>query len=142
MTETEIIERVTALEIEMKNVNDTTHQFRDEIRDEIKEIRKQNESIYEIATSVKIMAGDIRGLREDVQEVKDDQKEMSRKMDAEIDTVKHEQETLRDSISDVDHKDANRVLEFWNSIKSQLGWLIIGAGAAYILYQIFPFLQA
>lgn len=139
--EIEIIERVAKLETDMKNVQDGNKLFRDEIREEVKEIRKQNESIYEIATSVKVMAQDIQGLRGDVQEVKVEQKELSRKMDNEIGAVKKDQNDLRDSIADVDQKEADKALKFWDSIKEKLAWLFIGAVAAYLLYQALPFLR-
>lgn len=139
--EVEIVERVARLESDVKNVQEGNKLFRDEIREEIKEIRKQNESIYEIATSVKVMAQDIQGLRGDVQEVKMEQKDLNRKIDDEINVVKQDQNDLRETIEDVDHKEANKALKFWNSIKDRLAWLVIGAVAAYLLYQAFPFLK-
>lgn len=139
--EVEIVERVARLESDVKNVQEGNKLFRDEIREEIKEIRKQNESIYEIATSVKVMAQDIQGLRGDVQEVKMEQKDLNRKIDDEINVVKQDQNDLRETIEDVDHKEANKALKFWNSIKDKLAWLVIGAVAAYLLYQAFPFLK-
>lgn len=139
--EIEIVERVAKLEVDMRNVQDGNKLFRDEIREEVKEIRKQNESIYEIATSVKVMAQDIQGLRGDVQEVKVEQKELSRKMDNEIGAVKKDQSELRDSIADVDQKEADKALKFWYAIKEKLAWLFIGAVAAYLLYQALPFLK-
>lgn len=139
--EVEIVERVARLESDVKNVQEGNKLFRDEIREEIKEIRKQNESIYEIATSVKVMAQDIQGLRGDVQEVKKEQKDLNRKIDDEISVVKNDQNDLRETIEDVDHKEANKALKFWNSIKDKLAWLVIGAVAAYLLYQAFPFLK-
>ena len=139
--EVEIVERVARLESDVKNVQEGNKLFRDEIHDEIKEIRKQNESIYEIATSVKVMAQDIQGLRGDVQEVKMEQKDLNRKIDDEISVVKSDQNNLRETIEDVDHKEANKALKFWNSIKDKLAWLLIGAVAAYFLYQAFPFLK-
>lgn len=137
----EIVERVVKLESDMRNTQESNKLFRNEIRDEIKEIRKQNESIYEIATSVKVMAQDIQGLRGDVQEVKMEQKDLNRKIDDEIGVVKKDQNELRDTIEDVDHKEASEALEFWNSMKEKLVWLVGGAVAAYLLYQVFPFLK-
>lgn len=137
----EIVERVVKLESDMRNTQESNKLFRNEIRDEIKEIRKQNESIYEIATSVKVMAQDIQGLRGDVQEVKMEQKDLNRKIDDEIGVVKKDQNELRDTIEDVDHKEASETLEFWNSMKEKLVWLVGGAVAAYLLYQVFPFLK-
>lgn len=137
----EIVERVAKLESDVKNVQEGNKLFRDEIRDEIKEIRKQNESIYEIATSVKVMAQDIQGLRGDVQEVKMEQKDLNRKIDDEISVVKQDQNDLRETIEDVDHKEATKALKLWNSIREKLVWLVVGAVAAYFLYQAFPFLK-
>lgn len=137
----EIVERVVKLESDMRNTQESNKLFRNEIRDEIKEIRKQNESIYEIATSVKVMAQDIQGLRGDVQEVKMEQKDLNRKIDDEIGVVKKDQNELRDTIEDVDQKEASEALEFWNSMKEKLVWLVGGAVAAYLLYQAMPFLK-
>lgn len=141
MDDTNIIERVATLENEMKNVNDSNREFREEVREEIKEIRKQNESIYEIASSVKVMTQDIQLLRTDIHEVKTDQKDISRKMDREIDSIKKEQNSMRDSISNVDHKEANKLLAFWENVKGKLVWLLTGAVVAYFMYQLFPFLK-
>jgi uncharacterized protein YoxC len=100
----------------------------------MRELKKQNQAIYKIATSVELMAKDLQGLKSDVGEIRDKQNSLSSKMDQEIGRVK-------DRIETVDEKDGKRALKFLSSMGEKLAWLVIGAIAAYFLYAAFPFLK-
>lgn len=137
----ELIERVAKLEEDVVLIRDANDQFREEVREEVHELKKQNEAIYKIAASVEVLAHDMQGLRTDVREVKDSLKETSRKVDEEIGAVRKDQESMSEQISQVSNREANKLLVFWEDIKGKLAWLFIGAGAAYLLYYLFPFLK-
>lgn len=141
MMDVEIIERVAKLEEDVVFLRDTNEQFRDEVREEVHELKKQNEAIYKIAASVEVLAHDMKGLRTDVREVKDSVKETNRKVDSEIGAVRHDQEELSARITQVNNKEASKLLTFWNNTKDKLAWLVIGGFAAYLLYYLFPFLK-
>lgn len=134
-------ERLARVETDLRNVQEGNKLFRDEIRRDIIEIRRQNESIYEIATSVKLIAQDLQGLKSDVKEVKDDQKALHKRMDNEMDAVRTKQGELKESIRTVDGKHANKLVKIWEGVRDKLIWLVVGAMAAYIMYQAFPFLK-
>lgn len=139
--EKDMIERITRLEADVKNIHEGNKLFRDEIRQAVNRVSKQNDAIYEIATSVKLITQDMQGLKSDVKEVKDDQKALQKKMNLEMDAVHRKQGQLKESLKDVDHKDANKTLKIWESVRDKLIWLVVGATAAYFLYQAFPFLK-
>lgn len=134
-------QRVAAMETDIRNIQDGNKIFRDEIRGEVRELRKQNDAIYEIATSVKLIAQDIQGVKDDMKEVKDGQQALSEKVDGEISKVKKEQEKLKTAVRDVDTKEATGLMKLWHNIREKLLWLFLGGVALYLLNQALPFLN-
>ena len=139
--EKDMIERVARLEADVNNIQEGNRLFRDEIRQAVDRVSQQNDAIYEIATSVKLMTQDLQGLKSDVSEVKSDQKALHKRIDKEMDITHQKYGQLKDSLKDVDGKDANKVLKIWESIRDKLIWLVVGGIATYFLYQAFPFLK-
>lgn len=123
-------ERVAALEKDNENIHT-----------ELSDIKKQNQAIFKIATSVEIMAKDLQGLKEDVGDVKNGQQLLGDKLDNEIERVKSKQNELRDKLEAVDHKDAKKAQKILSDIGGKLLWLVVGAFAAFFLYQAFPMLN-
>jgi hypothetical protein len=136
-----MIERVVRLEADVDNIRKENRLFRDEIRQAVEKVSQQNDAIYEIATSVKLISQDLQGLKSDVRETNDDLKGLNKRMDREINNVHQKQGQLKDSINNVDSKDAHRVMKVWEGVKDKLIWLVIGAVATYFLNQAFPFLK-
>ena len=132
--EKDMIERVARLEADVNNIQEGNRLFRDEIRQTVDRVSQQNDAIYEIATSVKLMTQDLQGL-------KSDQKALHKRIDKEMDITHQKYGQLKDSLKDVDGKDANKVLKIWESIRDKLIWLVVGGIATYFLYQAFPFLK-
>lgn len=52
----------------------------DKLEDEVKEIRTENKAIYELTTSIKLMAQDMTSIKTDLAEVKDGQKTMAKEV--------------------------------------------------------------
>ena len=136
-----MIERVVRLEADVDNIRKENRLFRDEIRQAVEKVSQQNDAIYEIATSVKLISQDLQGLKSDVRETNDDLKGLNKRMDREINNVHQKQGQLKDSINNVDSKDAHRVMKVWEGVKDKLIWLVIGAVSTYFLNQAFPFLK-
>lgn len=123
-------ERIAALEKDNENIHH-----------ELKDLKKQNEAIYEIATSVKLISQELQGVKTTVDEVKTGQDSLSGKLDAEMERVRTEQNELHNRINEVDLKGAKRASKFLREFGSKAAWLTGGALIAWLLYQAFPFLQ-
>lgn len=128
--ELDIAERVAALE------KDT-----ELIHTDLKDLKKQNKAIYEIATSVKLMAQDISGVKESIGELKSGQDSLETKLDAETERQRNAQDELRRYIEEVDNKGAKSAHQFLKDIGAKAAWVVIGAVVAFFLYQAFPFLK-
>lgn len=137
--------RISAVEADVRNMQEGNKIFRDEIRSEVRELRKQNEAIYEIAASVKVMAQDMQSLKDDLKEVKVGQQELGNKMDSDMQKVRKEQSDLRNEVtnveSTVDTKDAKKIYGIWTKVRDNAIWLFVGAIVAFLIYTAWPFLQ-
>lgn len=106
----------------------------EEIKDEVKEIRNEQKAIYEIASSVKLIAQDMGFMKESLNEVKRGQKALTEKVDEQITEVKDKIEKV-DSKSKIDIIEAKR-----DSLKQKLIPFICGGGAVsavvYIVSEI------
>ena len=136
-----LAERMSAMETKVEDMKAENKTFRNEVREEIREIRKQNEAIYEIVSSVKVIAQDMQNIKQDISDVKDGQKRLGEKMDDEIGAVKGEQADLREKVHAVENRGAT---DLWNGIK-KVKWTVIGAVSTafvcYIVYSLFPMLK-
>lgn len=65
-----------------------------EVKEEIKDMRNDQKAIYEISTSVKLIAQSMNTMKDDLIEVKKGQIELSGKVDAQITEVKVGQKNL------------------------------------------------
>lgn len=130
MENNELGERVAALEKDAENIHT-----------ELAEIKNQNQAIYEIATSVKVIATDLQNVKETVAEVKLGQDSLGRKLDEEIDRVKSEQDEIHERIDEVDQRDAKEAHAMLKDFGRKAAWLLIGAVLTWLVYQAFPFLQ-
>lgn len=111
------------------------------IHTEIKDIKSQNEAIYKIATSVEVIAHDLKSMQKKVDSISDGQQELGAKLDNEIDRVRDEQETFRQRLEAVDGKGAKLALKFLGGMGEKAAWLIVGAILAFLMYSAFPFLK-
>jgi hypothetical protein len=102
----------------------------EELKDEVKEIRNEQKAIYDIATSVKLIAQDMGAMKESLIEVKQGQKDLTYKMDEQISDVKQK-------IEKVDSKSKVDFLEYFNT--KVLPW-IFGGGALGGIVALFNYL--
>lgn len=113
-----------------------THQI-DEIKEEIREIKSEQRAIYDIATSVKLIAQDMGSMKEAINEVKQGQSELSDKVDEQIKEVKSSQKTLDNKIDEVKNR-PNKWLGIFgsNAFKSAAG--VVGTAiATYFFLKVF-----
>ena len=108
-------ERLGRLEVQVEtNTND------------ILDIKEENKDIHRIATSVEVLATEMRGFSSQMEEVK----ESVAKVDDRI-------TTLDKKVDIVSNAEGNKLVSRWDKIKDNLGWLFIGGLVAYALNQIF-----
>jgi uncharacterized coiled-coil DUF342 family protein len=116
ITLTEVVERSKS----------NTHQI-EELKDEVKEIRYEQKAIYDIATSVKLIAQDMGAMKESLIEVKQGQKDLTTKMDEQIADVKKK----------VDDIDSKGKIDIWNEIiKPKILPVIFSGGFIYAIIEI------
>jgi predicted RNase H-like nuclease (RuvC/YqgF family) len=101
-----------------------THMI-NELKDEIKEIREDQKSIYKIATSVEVIANNMQNLQASVEDVKNGQEKLGQKMDNQIVEVRNEQKNLDAKIQAVDNKSKVDLLTY---LKDNWYKLAFGAG--------------
>ena len=116
MNEAQLIELTEISERGKSN----THQI-DEIKEDIKEMKLENKALYELTTSVKLIAQDMSSIKQDIAEVKCGQEKLSDKMDSEISKVKDEQEKIKDNISEVKLCPTTEKANTFDKIK----WIVI-----------------
>ncbi len=71
-----------------------THQI-DEIKDDIKQIKDDQKAIYDLTTSVKIIAENVSNMKDDLKEVKQGQTSLSNKLDNQIQDVNNKVDELK-----------------------------------------------
>ena len=116
MNEVQLIELTEISERGKSN----THQI-DEIKEDIKEMKLENKALYELTTSVKLIAQDMSSIKQDITEVKCGQEKLSVKMDSEISKVKDEQEKIKYNISEVKFCPTTEKAKSFEKIK----WIVI-----------------
>lgn len=97
-----------------------SHQI-DELKDEVKEIKKENKAIYELTSSVKLIVQDMATIKDTVNEVKDGQKILEDKMDVQISEVKQKIEKV----------DGKSKVDFLDYIKTKIIPWLFGGGCIY-----------
>ncbi|WP_099467718.1 hypothetical protein [Konateibacter massiliensis] len=126
---------VKLAEVEQRTKSNT-HQIED-IKDEIKEIKSEQKAIYDIAASIKVMATSMDTMKDDLVEVKQGQKELSNKVDNQIDEVKNGQGKLEQKLqervdavnSKVDLESNKMKFDLRDFIRDKLFPVILGAGS-------------
>lgn len=116
MNEAQLIELTEISERGKSN----THQI-EEIKEDIKEMKLENKALYELTTSVKLIAQDMSSIKQDITEVKCGQEKLSVKMDSEISKVKDEQEKIKYNISEVKFCPTTEKAKTFEKIK----WIVI-----------------
>lgn len=82
-----------------------THQI-DDIKSDIKELQNKQEMIYDLTTSVKVMAENLSTVKDDVKEIKQGQSALSDKVDNQINEIKtdvdNKVETVKHDVKQID----------------------------------------
>ena len=112
MNEAQLIELTEISE----RVKSNTHQI-DEIKSEIRDMKIENKALYELTTSVKLIAQDMSSIKQDITEVKCGQTALSEKMDSEISKVKDDQCKIKDDISEVKNNPTKEKAKTFDNIK-------------------------
>ena len=102
-----------------------SHQI-DELKDEVKEIKKENKAIYELTSSVKLIVQDMATIKDTVNEVKDGQKILEDKMDVQISEVKQKIEKV----------DGKSKVDFLEYIKTKIAPFLFGGGCIYAVIEL------
>lgn len=137
-------EKRLLIETEQRSKSNT-NQIR-EVKEDIKEIKSEQKAIYDIATSVKLIAQSMDTMKDDLFEVKQGQVNLSHKVDTQIEEVRDGQGKLENKLQErvdcVDTKVDNvrdrtkfDVLDYF--MNNVLPWLL-GAGA---LGGVYAFVQ-
>ena len=133
MDEIEIVEKLTET---CERSKSNTHQI-DEIKNDIKEVKQDQKAIYELTSSVKIIANNLETIKTDISEVKQGQSCLADKMDKEISNVKND-------LSEVKNAPEKSKAKKWDNFSSKAGKLIfeivkylticgLGAGITYLI---------
>lgn len=109
-----------------------THQI-EELKEEVRDLNKEQKAIYDIASSIKVMSSEMVNIRGDVTAVKDSQEQFAQKVKEDIEEVKDNQKELTDKIDGIEQKP----YKDWTKVKSTIITGVataIGTGA--IIYLI------
>lgn len=93
---------------------------------DILKLKEENKDIHRIATSIEVMAVEMKGFNTQIEDVK----KSVAKVDGRI-------TTLDSKVDNVKNAEGNKLISRWDNIKDNLSWLFIGGLAAYALGQIF-----
>lgn len=126
-------------EVIIKQLQETTDRAKsntrqiDEIKEEVREIKKEQKAIYDIASSVKIMSESMANIKEDVIAVKESQEQFSQKVKEDIEEVKDSQKELTNKIDNIEQKPYKN----WSKLKSTIiGGVATAVGTGAIIYLI------
>lgn len=102
-----------------------THQI-EEIKIEIKDIRIENRALYELTSSVKLIAQDMGNIKDDISDVKNGQKELSEK----VNKVTQEVENVKNKDDIEMGRNTKKV--FWEVVSKILAGLAVSGITALI----------
>lgn len=114
------------VEVEQRSKSNS-HQI-DEIKDDIKEIKSENKAIYELTTSVRLIAQDMGTIKDAVKKVEAGQEALAQKQDG-----------LAQEILDVKNKPAQETAASWSKIKVAVATslataLVMGVFGAIVMF--------
>jgi len=92
---------------------------------DLHELKEKNEVMYKLATSVELIAQDMRYLKDDVQSIKKGQEEIFTNI-----------EDVEKKVRTVENADIKKEAKTWGNLKKELLWLFVGGFAAIILDSI------
>ena len=102
-----------------------THQI-DDIKSDIKELQNKQEMIYDLTTSVKVMAENLSTVKDDVKEIKQGQSALSDKVDSQINEIKidvdNKVETVKHNVKQIDDEGKFNIRVWLRD-----NWIAIGA---------------
>ena len=102
-----------------------THQI-DDIKSDIKELQNKQEMIYDLTTSVKVMAENLSTVKDDVKEIKQGQSALSDKVDNQINEIKidvdNKVETVKHDVKQIDDEGKFNIRVWLRD-----NWVAIGA---------------
>ena len=109
-----------------------THQI-EELKEEVKDLNKEQKAIYDIASSIKVMSSEMVNIRGDITAVKDSQEQFAEKVKNDIEEVKDNQKELTDKIDSIEQKP----YKDWTKVKSTIITGVATAiGTSAIIYLI------
>lgn len=111
-----------------------THQI-DDIKSDIKELQNKQEMIYDLTTSVKVMAENLSTVKDDVKEIKQGQSALSDKVDSQINEIKidvdNKVETVKHDVKQIDNEGKFNIRVWIRNNWIAIGVLIaLGIGVA------------
>ena len=98
----------------------------EELKEEVKDLNKEQKAIYDIASSIKVMSSEMVNIRGDITAVKDSQEQFAEK-------VKDNQKELTDKIDSIEQKP----YKDWTKVKSTIiTGVATAVGTGAIIYLI------
>lgn len=109
-----------------------THQI-EEIKSDIKDIKQEQKTIYELTSSVKVMADNLIHIQEDVKEIKQGQTDLSNKVDNQIKEIKTDVDSrvssVNDKINKIDDEGKFNIREWISK-----NWVALALGLSALVY--------
>ena len=127
-------EKVMLVESDQRSQSNT-HQIED-IKLDIKQIKEDQKAIYDLTSSVKVIADNIINMKEDIKDIKNSQKESSEKTDRQIKNMEDDQIVIDKKIDDLSNADALKAYQRWGSIKDKIILVLSGGLVTFVLDKI------
>lgn len=118
-------DKYTDLAVKLESVDSrcksNTHRI-ENLEVNMKETKDMQITLIKLANGVETMGNQLMSVKEDIQDVKMGQRELS------------------DKVTVLENKPAQEIKKKWNDITDKLLWLFIAGGAGFLLAQLFPFI--
>lgn len=116
-------EKYTELAIHLQEVDSRSkaneHRI-DDLEVDMKETKEMQITLVKLANGVENMGNQLVGVKEDIQDVKRGQTELS------------------DKVTTLENRPAHETKKRWDSIYDKMIWLIVSGAAGFLLAQLFP----
>lgn len=114
------LDQIKELQEVKSRSSSNTHRI-DKLEQSVDDLREESKAIYELGSSVRIMADNLTGMKDDIKEVKTGQSDLNEKIS-----------NIKQDVADARNQPIKSKSEWFDKIV----WLIVGGVGAYIVTQI------
>ena len=114
------LDQIKELQEVKSRSSSNTHRI-DKLEQSVDDLRGESKAIYELGSSVRIMADNLTGMKDDIKEVKTGQSDLNEKIS-----------NIKQDVADARNQPIKSKSEWFDKIV----WLIVGGVGAYIVTQI------